>query len=618
MDACGQRLSYLFQFYCDILHRLSLLGTIGCLNRHATNNLHILYSQLNIAKTSGFCHDSDTFLSRDLEAVLLLLLLRELGYCTAQPGATELEHLYAGHDILAMSSTMLPDDFRLFSPVGIAFSFGAFLSIVALYSIYTCIYNLYLHPLAHIPGPFWARATPFPYILGIRYGNMVPWIRDIHQKYGDVVRVKPNECSFISGDTAWQDIYGFRTGRNKGGETYQKDLNWYPPAVEGKRSMLSADDANHSRMRKNLSHAFSDRALRDQEPIVQDLIDLLIQRLDERIDQGQSTDLTIWYNYTTFDIIADLTFGEPLHCLRDRTYHPWVKFVLHILKAQGIIALRKQYTLVAAYDRLASLFVDNSAALRARLVFIKSLADKVEQRLEMQTSREDFFSAVIKNQGVGEKALTRVEMVINSQTIVGAGSETTATLLSGVTFLMLKNPSVYAKLKDEIRGRFMSSEEITFAAVEKLEYTIAVLQEALRFYPPVPTGFPRVAPRGGGTVSGHYMPEGTVVYVSQHATNHSPRNFVEPDAYVPERWLKDAPEKFKDDNHAAMSPFSFGPRNCLGKNLAYAEMRVILAKMVWHFDLELEPGMDDWLERHKLFMLWEKPALLVKLRRVVR
>ena len=67
-----------------------------------------------------------------------------------------------------------------------------------------------------------------------------------------------------------------------------------------------------------------------------------------------------------------------------------------------------------------------------------------------------------------------------------------------------------------------------------------------------------------------------------------------------------------------MNSFSFGPRNCLGKNLAYAEMRVILAKLVWHFDFELEPGMDDWVERHRLFMLWDKPALMVKMKRVVR
>lgn len=253
-----------------------------------------------------------------------------------------------------------------------------------------------------------------------------------------------------------------------------------------------------------------------------------------------------WYNYTTFDIIGDLTFGEPLHNLRDRTYHPWVPLVLEVLKAQGVTALRQQYPLVAAYDRLVSLFADNSAALRGRQEFIKGMSDKVGQRLEAEMSRADFFSAIIKNQDKGDKALTRVEMMLNSQTIMVAGSETTATLLSGATFLMLKHPAVYAKLKDEIRGRFASAEEISFAAVEKLEYTIAFLQEALRYYPPVPTGFPRVAPKGGDTVSGYYMPEDTVVYVSQHAANHSARNFVDPDSFVPERWLKDAPEKFKD------------------------------------------------------------------------
>jgi cytochrome P450 len=143
---------------------------------------------------------------------------------------------------------------------------------VAAYSLYTCIYNLYFHPLSHIPGPFWARATPIPYIFGIRHGNMVPWIHTIHQKYGDVVRVAPNECSFISVDTAWQDIYGFRTGRNKGSDSFGKDLSWFPMPYSGSRSIISADDADHSRMRKNLSHAFSDRALRDQEVLVQDLV----------------------------------------------------------------------------------------------------------------------------------------------------------------------------------------------------------------------------------------------------------------------------------------------------------------------------------------------------------
>lgn len=376
---------------------------------------------------------------------------------------------------------------------------------------------------------------------------MVPWIQKLHQQYGEVVRLAPSECSFISAETAWQDIYGFHTGKNKS-ENYQKSPYWYPVPYSGSPSMLVADDAGHSRMRKNLSHAFSDRALREQEPLIQELIDLLIQRLNERAEQGnEETDIMSWFNFATFDIIADLTFGEPLNCLRDRGYHPWVKMMLGTFKAGGLMAIRRTYPLVAFSDYLVSLVKDNSsAALKARIDFAKGVTQSVHERLDKKTDRADFFSAVIKNQGMGDKALTPPEMVSNALLLLIAGSETTATLLSGVTFLLLQNPDVYKKITHEIRERFDSADQITFAAVEKLEYTIAVLQETLRYYPPVPTGFPRVAPPGGGKVSGYYIPGDTTVYVSQHATNHSTRNFVEPDSFIPERWLKDAPAKFKD------------------------------------------------------------------------
>lgn len=74
-------------------------------------------------------------------------------------------------------------------------------------------------------------------------------------------------------------------------------------------------------MRKNLSHAFSDKALREQEGLVQRFVDLLVHKLYEQVEQGTpAVDIMRWYNYTTFDIIADLIFGEPLYCLRDKEY----------------------------------------------------------------------------------------------------------------------------------------------------------------------------------------------------------------------------------------------------------------------------------------------------------
>lgn len=111
-------------------------------------------------------------------------------------------------------------------------------------------------------------------------------------------------------------------------------------------------------------------------------------------------------------------------------------------------------------------------------------------------------------------------------------------------------------------------------------------------------------------------PTQTAVYVSQHATNHSTRNYTSPSLFAPERWM--GSEKYKDDNRASLQPFSFGPRNCLGKNLAYAEMRLILAKVLFNFDLELEDKSKNWMENQKVFTLWEKPSLMVKLHPVQR
>jgi cytochrome P450 len=147
---------------------------------------------------------------------------------------------------------------------------------------------------------------------------MVQWIQKLHETYGDAVRLSPTEVSFISGETAWPDIYGFRTGKHKTG-AYLKDRTWYPRPVNGEWHVINADEAGHSRMRRNLSHAFSDKVLREQEGLVQGYVDLLVQRLHDQVQEGlEAVDIMRWYNYATFDIITDLTFGEPLYCLRDK------------------------------------------------------------------------------------------------------------------------------------------------------------------------------------------------------------------------------------------------------------------------------------------------------------
>ncbi|KAL1644258.1 hypothetical protein SLS61_008860 [Didymella pomorum] len=456
--------------------------------------------------------------------------------------------------------------YHVFSPVGIAYSISILLASLALYVVGTAVYNVYFSKLRHIPGPLLARATGIPYGLHMRSGTISKWLTQLHEQYGDVVRVAPTELSFISGETAWPDIYGFRTGKHKNTGAYLKDPTW----------------------------------------------------LNELAEKGKELDIMRWYNYATFDIISDLSFGEPLYCLRDSQEHKWVNMVFKSVMGISIISIRNKYALFRWYDKFRGLFEDNQMTVRARKDFFLKSRDMVSTRLETETDRPDFFSFILQNQEKDNRALTRDEMDSNATIFLVAGSETTATTLSGTTYLLLKNPAAYARLANEIRTAFARSQDITIDAVNNLPYLLATLQEGLRYYPPVPTGFPRVVPGQGQQISGHYVPGGTSVYVSQHAANHSSRNFSEPNKFKPERWLESRPKAFEADKREVVQPFSFGPRNCLGKNLAYAEMRLILAKILFHFDLELVQPGQDWMSGQRVFALWEKPALEVRLTPVVR
>lgn len=175
-----------------------------------------------------------------------------------------------------------------------------------IYFVARIVHRIYFDKLSHIPGPKINALSRIPYARHALAGTTVENVQALHDKYGDVVRVSPNEVSFTSGDTAWQDIYGFRTGKLKGHVNMQKDPAWYAPPPKAP-NIIVANDEDHTRFRKVLSHAFSDKALANQESLLQQYVDLLIIRLRENAAKDQGPlDMAMWYNAATFDVIADL------------------------------------------------------------------------------------------------------------------------------------------------------------------------------------------------------------------------------------------------------------------------------------------------------------------------
>ena len=441
---------------------------------------------------------------------------------------------------------------------------------LALITLLRVFYNLYLHPLSRFQGPKSFASSDLLLSLHQLLGTCHGAIKQAHDSYGSVVRIAPNELSFISAP-AWNDIYA----RYEGRPPMPKDTLFFNDMLLDEKALSVAKDHDHGRIRRALAPAFSQKSILEQEPILAKHVDLLLKKLDQEAHNSRSVDLRDWYNFTTFDIIGDLAFGEDFGCLTSSSYHIWVRFVLDFFYATTLLHVcHKFYPL----NRLLTLMLPTSV-MNKRQRHNRMSLEKVRQRMEAGSDRSDYIFHLMK--GSKSEQLTVPEIEAQASVIILAGSETASVGLTAATYHLLKNTHTLDRLTQEIRHAFASEDAINILAVNQLPYLSAILQETLRLNPPIVNGFPRQVPKPGATISGHWVPGGvstfriktlqevclrqhqTVVCVSHWAAYRSATHFLEPDLFAPERWLNDKP--FEADQREILQPFSVGPRNCIGK-----------------------------------------------------
>lgn len=160
-------------------------------------------------------------------------------------------------------------------------------------------YNLFLHPLRSYPGPWYTRASILWFIYHSFKGDVPFLLHKLHLEYGPVVRMTPNELSYTD-PKAWKDIYGHRNGipENKKDESQNFDADKAHPSI------IHADKEMHSKMRRLLANSFSDKSLREQEPVINQYVEILIRRLREQAESGNTVDMVKWYNVSTQSITS--------------------------------------------------------------------------------------------------------------------------------------------------------------------------------------------------------------------------------------------------------------------------------------------------------------------------
>lgn len=248
----------------------------------------------------------------------------------------------------------------------------------------------------------------------------------LHERYGDVVRVAPDELAF-SNAKAWNDVMG----HNPGVEEFKKLSSFYRPVEESPVNIVNAGREEHALLRRLLSHGFSEKSMREQEPLIQVYIDLLIKRLHENCGAGsKALDMAAWYNWTTFDIIGDLAFGEPFGCLRESQYHPYVHLILE--SARAVIV----FQVVGFYPVLKALFwsLIPKSAMSRFVRQTKLSMDKLRRRMEPGNERSDLIEGLLlkKDELVGgSSALFFLRASnISTRTLLLKTCSRTVTLLS--------------------------------------------------------------------------------------------------------------------------------------------------------------------------------------------
>ncbi|KAJ5531630.1 hypothetical protein N7527_005023 [Penicillium freii] len=477
-------------------------------------------------------------------------------------------------------------------------------AVILLVLVSQASYQLFINPLSKYPGPKFAATSRLPQLYHTFKGDLVEWVSELHTTHGDVVRIAPDELSYATGE-AWKGIYGHASAGKK---VTEKDSRFYGPTFYGAPDIIRANGPDHSRFRRNFSHAFSDRALREQQSLICGYADALVENLHRTIKENPNAKVNMvrMFNLTTFDIMGDLTFGDSLNLLAGTGNLGWVSAVFSSIQTN---AMRRLARYIPWTTRIVHMLIPKELKQQS-LAHYAASQERVDKRIDGNHTpqKPDIWGIVINQKE--DLRLSRAEMYANSQIFMVAGTETTATALSGLLYHLLMTPEKMSIIVKEICGAFEKDSDIEMRALEHMPYLNACIEEGLRIYPPVPVGLPRITPDEGLLVCGEHVPGKTALSVHQWATYRNPQNFRLPNQFIPERWIGDG---FATDDKAAFQPFSFGPRNCIGKNLAYHEMRLILAKVLYNFELSLLPGSIGW-EKQKTFLLWEKNDLMVQLK----
>ncbi|KAK5052108.1 hypothetical protein LTR84_002912 [Exophiala bonariae] len=456
---------------------------------------------------------------------------------------------------------------------------GAFATLMLWY-IGKATYNIFLHPLRKVPGPFVAKFTSKWLEYQGFTGHKTATLHNMHQKFGPVVRVAPDELLF-SDPALIKKIYGFKASYLK--TSFYTGFDDY-----GEPVLFTLRDRSLHRDRKKLmAHAFSESTILQGEHLVAEQIEKFLSKIEDQ--QGTAMDVYMWFRCLTLDIVSSLFMGASFETLdkRDHEYMDSVDsyFVLAGLKWQipWLIPLTSWIPWARWQHFLG-------AQTKIYNLGRSSFKDYLE-RHGRNSGRQDALTKIIH----GDKVLPPLsdeQIALEIGSILVAGTDTTATVLTYLCWELAKMPTLQVQLRDELKQAILGYQDKhvpKYSDLKFLPLLEGIVLEGLRLHGPAVGSIPRVVPIGGDMLGEYFVPAGTTVGIQAYTTHHDPTIFPDPDTFKPERWANGGTREMKD----ASLPWSKGSRMCPGLHLATLELKAVLAALSLGWELSLGPNMKD-------------------------
>ncbi|KAK3203875.1 hypothetical protein GRF29_106g902064 [Pseudopithomyces chartarum] len=416
---------------------------------------------------------------------------------------------------------------------------GAIAAGCLLYYVGTIIYNVFFHPLAKFPGPWWAGASSYAeaYFDIVKGGRYFKKVEAMHARYDARREI----------DTSLARLSGAPT------------------------SVISTVEHDHHKVRRMpLLPFFSKQSIAKLEPFIWSRVNLLVAKLRQALHTGETVELIDGYGAITTDVISRYAYGESFDYLgkdSDMSFKNDYLHAINVILGLPQWALQFMHPGFTAANDLRRWCTENALkALQATQSGIETPSTKPKTIFE---------TLLGPDMPPEEKTLER--MTDESFLIVGAGLETTSRFLTNTTTHLLLNPDCLSKLRAELKVAMPTPDYCPPCSVlENLPYLSAVVAEGLRCETILVNRFSRkiLEPL---PYKGFVIPAGV---------------FPEPEKFRPERWIEAREQGINLNKYLAT--FVKGGRMCLGINLAYTELYLTLAAIFRNFDMELvDSGLEN-------------------------